>query len=215
MSLSIHVTEIVTARTRLRPLRAGDADALLAWQGDPETCRYLPYAPRSRAQVADFVRKFDGVDTGAADHDRIVFGIELTSDLHGGRGRGGDGAGGAGDSSGDDAAVIARAGEVVGEQHLVLTSAENAEVELGWVLHPVVAGRGLAGETARAVRDLVLDAGAHRLIAELDPRNTASARLCERLGMREEAHFRQNFRESGGGWADTGIWAMLASDPRP
>lgn len=213
MSLSIHVTEIVTARTRLRPLRADDVDALLAWQGDPETCRYLPYAPRSRDQVAEFVRRFDGVDTVADDHDRIVFGIELTSDLRGGAGRGGDS--GSGDGSDSDSAVIARAGEVVGEQHLVLTSAENAEVELGWVLHPAVAGRGLAGETARAVRDLVLDAGAHRLVAELDPRNTASTRLCERLGMREEAHFRQNFRESDGGWADTGVWAMLASDPRP
>jgi RimJ/RimL family protein N-acetyltransferase len=196
VNLRIRVPELVTARTRLRPLRVDDGDALLAWQGDAETCRYLPYAPRTSDQVEQFVARFVDVDTVAADEDRVVLGIELLDALHG-----------------DDGRTIADAGAVVGEQHLVLKSAELAEIELGWVLHPAVAGLGIAGETARAVRDAALAAGAHRIVAELDPLNTASTRLCARLGMREEAHFRQNFRDSDGRWADTGIWALLAGDP--
>jgi RimJ/RimL family protein N-acetyltransferase len=34
--------------------------------------------------------------------------------------------------------------------------------------------------------------GLHRVIGRLEPRNTASARLLERLGMRREAHFVEN-----------------------
>jgi len=45
----------------------------------------------------------------------------------------------------------------------------------------------------------------------MDARNVASARLCERLGLRQEAHLRQNWW-SEGEWTDTLIYALLASD---
>ena len=51
----------------------------------------------------------------------------------------------------------------------------------------------------------------HRVVAELDPRNTPSIRLCRRLGMREEAHFVQDLWFKGA-WADTGVFAMLESE---
>ncbi len=52
------------------------------------------------------------------------------------------------------------------------------------------------------------DLGLHRIIGRCDARNTASARLMERLGMRREAHFRENewFK---GEWGDELIYAML------
>jgi aminoglycoside 6'-N-acetyltransferase len=53
--------------------------------------------------------------------------------------------------------------------------------------------------------------GLHRVFAQLDPRNEASAALCRRLGMRLEAHFLEDlwFR---GAWGDTAIYAMLARE---
>jgi RimJ/RimL family protein N-acetyltransferase len=50
--------------------------------------------------------------------------------------------------------------------------------------------------------------GLHRVMAELDARNTASAAVCTRLGMREEAHFVEDYRTKGE-WADTSNWAVL------
>jgi len=53
--------------------------------------------------------------------------------------------------------------------------------------------------------------GLHRIIGRCDARNTASARLMERLGMRQEAHFRENERFKGE-WGDELIYAMLARE---
>ena len=55
-------------------------------------------------------------------------------------------------------------------------------------LHPDHQGRGLATDAATGLLDLAFgDVGARRASASLDPRNHASASLCERLGMRREA----------------------------
>jgi RimJ/RimL family protein N-acetyltransferase len=51
----------------------------------------------------------------------------------------------------------------------------------------------------------------HRIVACLDARNVASARLAERLGMRREAHFVSNEMFKGE-WTDEVIYAMLAED---
>ena len=45
----------------------------------------------------------------------------------------------------------------------------------------------------------------------MDSRNTASAKLARRIGMREEAHLRKDWW-SKGEWTDTLIFGMLASD---
>jgi RimJ/RimL family protein N-acetyltransferase len=53
--------------------------------------------------------------------------------------------------------------------------------------------------------------GLHRIMGSCDARNTGSARVMERLGMRREAHFRESeiFK---GEWGDELIYAMLASE---
>ncbi len=59
-------------------------------------------------------------------------------------------------------------------------------------MHPAYGGRGLATEAVRALVALAFGPfGLHRVYAQLDPRNTASVRLCERLGMTHEAHLRR------------------------
>jgi len=51
----------------------------------------------------------------------------------------------------------------------------------------------------------------HRVVAQMDARNTASARLAARVGMRQEAHFRRDFW-SKGEWTDTLVFGLLASE---
>jgi RimJ/RimL family protein N-acetyltransferase len=61
------------------------------------------------------------------------------------------------------------------------------EVEIGYRLARSAWGRGYATEAARAVRDYAFETLAiRRLIAMIDPSNTASIRVAEKLGMRYE-----------------------------
>ena len=60
--------------------------------------------------------------------------------------------------------------------------------------------------------DLALGkSGLHRVAARMDARNTASARLAERVGMRREAHLREDWW-SKGEWTSTLEFGVLARD---
>jgi len=53
--------------------------------------------------------------------------------------------------------------------------------------------------------------GMHRVIARVDGRNKASARLCERVGMTREAHLRRD-EWAKGEWTDTLIYGLLTEE---
>lgn len=108
--------------------------------------------------------------------------------------------------------VIDLDGVVIGDVMLWLTDRERGVAEIGWVLDPAYSGRGFAREAARAL----LDAGftsvsLHRIAAQMDARNDGSAKLAESLGMRREAHFRQDWWNKGE-WTDTVVYGILARD---
>lgn len=85
---------------------------------------------------------------------------------------------------------------------------------LGYMLAPAARGKGYVVEAGRAVLDYgFTEWGAHRVEANLDPRNSASARVLERLGFRHEGHQRRNFR-LGEEWTDTGIYGLLVEEWR-
>ena len=106
--------------------------------------------------------------------------------------------------------VLEHDGRVVGD--VVLMFRGPSQAELGWIIHPEFGGRGLATEAARALVDVGFrHYGFHRIYAELDARNTASARLCERLGMRLETHRIQDYW-SKGEWTDSLQYAVLATE---
>ena len=103
-------------------------------------------------------------------------------------------------------------GRLVGDVFLMLQGPSYSQAEIGWALHPDFRGRGIATEAARAAIGLLFDHyGVHRVNAMLDARNDASARLCERLGMRREAHRLRDFW-SKGEWTDSLEYAVLADD---
>lgn len=60
----------------------------------------------------------------------------------------------------------------------------EAPVEIGWHLHPDSQGAGYATEAASAVMRDAAKNGLRAVIAVTDPKNLASQRVCERIGMR-------------------------------
>ena len=96
-------------------------------------------------------------------------------------------------------------------------NSDFATKEVGYIVNKCYLKKGYATEALSAVIAQVLREGAHRVFAECDPRNVPSWKLLEKVGLRREAHFRQNiwFRRNENGvpvWKDTLIYAILEND---
>jgi RimJ/RimL family protein N-acetyltransferase len=172
---------LVTDRLRLRWHDHADAGALQRIYGRPDVPRYLLEEPWSPADAARHLS--ERVARTGLDSGSTALAL-----------------------------VIERDGEVIGDVQLWLTDIEHRIAEIGWVLDPACSGQGLATEAVRATLDLAFRRyDVHRVAAQMDARNTASARLAQRVGMQREAHLRQDWW-SKGEWTDTVIYGMLAGD---
>lgn len=121
-------------------------------------------------------------------------------------------------SAGDEffAVELATIGKVIG--NVYLGRREFNTRELGYVLHEDFQGRGHGTAACRAMIDLAFRRGIHRIYARCSPRNEASWRLMERLGMTREGFFRGDvsFRSDAAGhpiYQDTYLYAVLNPDP--
>mgnify|MGYP001275696939 CR=1 FL=1 len=110
------------------------------------------------------------------------------------------------------AIIDKRGGVLIGDFGIHFTGAENRQAELAYTLAPQYQGKGYATEAAlRVMRYLFCTLKKHRLVATADPRNAASLRLMERIGMRREGYFRRSFW-TGTEWTDDVLYAALRED---
>jgi RimJ/RimL family protein N-acetyltransferase len=174
---------IETERLTLRAFTRGDVDAVFAYRQREDVARYLFDGPMSYESCAETVQARIGQVALAAENDRITL------------------------------AVVRRADDVlVGEITLIWRSVVSHQGEVGFVFNPEFHGQGYALEAVRALVALGFGTvGLHRIYARCDPRNAPSYRLMERLGMRREAHFREQTLLKGE-WTDEYIYALLARD---
>ncbi|TCO22284.1 aminoglycoside 6'-N-acetyltransferase [Kribbella steppae] len=86
------------------------------------------------------------------------------------------------------------------------------QAELGFTLSPAYQGNGYATEAVRGLLDhLFIERDLHRVSAECDARNTASARLLERVGFRQEG-LRLSNSWFKGEWTDDLLFGLLRND---
>jgi RimJ/RimL family protein N-acetyltransferase len=105
-------------------------------------------------------------------------------------------------------------GELIGHLTLTLGPPEHRQAEIGFMFHPDHHGNGYATEASRAVLALAFTTyDLHRVYGRLETRNTASARVLEKLGMRREAHLVENEWVKGE-WQSEAIYAVLAREWR-
>jgi RimJ/RimL family protein N-acetyltransferase len=169
-----------TERLILRPFTPSDLRQLHSFHSLPEVTRFLYWQPRDLAQVREVLDDKIARSTLHEEGQALALAVEL-----------------------------AATGALVGDCSLFWLSRQHRQGEIGFVFHPAHHGQGLATEAARELLRLGFDQlGLHRMIGRCDARNTGSARVMERLGMRREAHLVENERFKGE-WADELIYAML------
>jgi RimJ/RimL family protein N-acetyltransferase len=146
----------------------------------PDVCRWVPFEPMTADDVRSRIGSQWSQVTLGDDGDVVTLGVEVAS-----------------------------SGELVGDVMLLYSSFAHSAAEIGYVLHPDHGGQGYATEAAHELLHLAFDdLGVHRVTARVDARNAPSTRLLKRLGMRQEAHLKENewFK---GEWSDELDFALL------
>lgn len=173
-----------TDRLVLRTVVATDRDAIGSYCSNAEVTRYLPFPALDDEGLTKRMDRLVAATAPSTVGEFLALAVEFE-------------------------------GALVGDLMLRFSSSHGpgdspSIAELGWVFAPEHSGRGFATESARALIDLAFGHyPLHRVMAQLDPRNHASAALCERLGMRHEAHTREDFADRDGTWGDTAVYGLL------
>lgn len=170
---------IDTERLLLREFVEADAEVTNVYEREAEVVRFQSFAPRTLAQSLEYIQRSMA---SARERPRRVF---------------------------DLAVVSRRDGGLIGRCGLGVRDPEQGEAALWYILHPAHWGMGYAPEACTALLRFGFETlGLHRVIIDTEPENRASIRVAEKLGMRREAHFVENYW-SKGRWTDSVIFALL------
>ena len=173
---------LITQRLLLRDFVEADWTAVLAYQRDARYLRYYPWTNRT----PDDARAFVGIFLEwQRETPRRRFQLAITL------------------KDGD---------RLVGNCGLRRKPDNDWEADIGYELNPEFWGNGYATEAAHAlVNHGFRELGLHRISSWCIADNTASARLLERLGFRQEGRLRRN-EYFKGRWWDTLLYGLLREE---
>ena len=175
---------LASPRLRLRPLVAADAQALFDIFSDTITMRYWSTPPWPDISHAEKMIATDVAAMPAGEHLRLAM-TRPEADI------------------------------VIGICTLFAFDLQNRRAEIGYGLKRELRGQGLMHEALCTLIAFGFDElDLRRLEADIDPRNTASARSLERLGFVKEGHLRERWIV-GGEVSDTGLYGLLRKDWKP
>jgi len=169
---------VITPRLIVRAPRPDDLADFLAYRNDPENLRFQAVEPTTEANAIAFLQRQAALDIGAGAC-WMMCALELPG-----------------------------SGRMIGEVGIYLAPVKERAGNIGWSIHRDFQGQGFAGEGAGALLDFAFAAcNLHRVTANSDPRNVASIRVMERLGMRQSQCI-------GGAWQDEHLYAILREEWR-
>lgn len=172
-----------TPRLHLRSFVLRDLDAFVAYRSDPAVARYQGWSlPYTREQGQALIEEM----------------MHKPLDVQG---------------EWLQVAIEQReSGALIGDCAFGVRDRRGQQAEIGYTLARGFQGRGYATEAiTRLLQYLFDERGLHRVHASCDTENRASIRLLERLGMRREAHFIENYWDNGQ-WTSEYLYAILARE---
>ena len=172
---------LTTARLRLRPLVAADAGALFALYSDPVVMRYWSTPPWADRAQADELIAAEVAAMAGGQHLRLAL-------------------------------TRLQGGALIGTCSLFSFHAASRRAEIGYALARAAWGTGLMGEALDALAAFAFtELQLNRLEADIDPRNTASAKSLERLGFIKEGCLRERWIV-GDEVSDAAMYGLLRND---
>ncbi len=172
---------IQTQRLIVRPIEFKDSVQVYKYRSNPEISQHLSFVPESLEDVDHFISKKPKEFNLPETWFQFVIVLKETS-------------------------------EIIGDIGVHFFGKENKQIELGYTLSNLHQNKGLATEALGKMIDfLFTDLNKHRIVLSIDPENTASIKLAERLKFRKEAHFVKSlfFKNQ---WVDDVVFALLQDD---
>jgi aminoglycoside 6'-N-acetyltransferase len=174
---------MLTDRLLLRPLTPADAPVMAAYRSDPGVARYQPWTAPYTVNDATTLIR-DLVQGDPTTPGWFQYGIERRKD-----------------------------GALIGDLGVHLHQ-NGQQADIGFTLAVEHQGVGYGTEAVRRVLDhLLVERGLHKVSAECDARNLASARLLTRVGFHLEGRLRSHTWIKGE-WTDD-LWFGLLADEWP
>lgn len=172
---------IETERIILRPISIKDNEEVFNYRSDSETNKYQGFVPKELSEVDKFIAKKPAEFNQPESWFQLVI-IEKKSN------------------------------EIIGDIGVHFIGDDGFQCELGCTIRKKQQGKGFATEAMKITIDYLFNSlNKHRIIGSVDPRNTNSIRLLERLNFRKEAHFKESLFINGE-WVDDVIYGLLKSD---
>jgi ribosomal-protein-alanine N-acetyltransferase len=174
---------LTTARLTLRPPRRGDEADLYAIHSDPEVMRYFSEPPWT-----DPARAARQIDEDALRFDN--------------------------QESYRFAIILNETGRQVGNCTLYALHRQNRRADIGYTLARAHWGQGYMQEALQTLLGFAfMDLDLHRLEADVDPRNAASAAALKRLGFIQEGLLRERWIVAGE-VSDSALFGLLQREWR-
>jgi RimJ/RimL family protein N-acetyltransferase len=171
---------LTTQRLVVRRFRPEDLDAFVAYRSDPQVARYQGWeAPYPAGQARQFLQQLqDSHPDTPGEWFQFAVALRHTDRLIG------------------DCAAHVRADDL-------------RQAEIGFTVATEHQGHGYATEAVRRLLHyLLIERDKHRVSATCDDRNTRSAAVLERVGMRREGHLLES-TWSKGEWTNDFLYAVL------
>jgi len=172
------MNSIETQRLSIRPILSSDAQDVYKYRSDAQTNQYQGWIPRSIDDVNTFISKTANTINEPESWFQLVI-IDSASKA------------------------------LIGDVGLHFIGDENQQVEIGCTLNKKEHNKGFATEALKGVISyLFTELKKHRIITSIDPANTSSIALVDRLGFRKEAHFKASLFINNK-WVDDLAYGLL------
>jgi len=166
----------------LREMEEKDWVDVHKYASKEKVCKYQVWGPNTKTESENFVRQSIS-DANQKIRSRFVFAI-----------------------------ILKENGNMIGTGEINIRNFTNKVGEVGYIINPEYWGLGFATETAKILIDFGFNQlKLHRIFATCDPKNIASSRVLEKVGMFKEGRMRENlFIKTG--WRDSFIYSVLEQE---
>lgn len=169
---------IETERVLLRPIESLDNEQVFSYRSDAETNKYQGFVPKELEEVNSFIAKNPAEINQPESWFQFVI-IEKKSNT------------------------------IIGDIGIHFIGDDGFQSELGCTLSKDFHGKGFANEAMKIILNYLFKSlNKHRIICSVDPKNSGSIKLLEKLNFRKEAHFKESLLINGE-WTDDIIYALL------